>query len=177
MRTMNRNTNKRAGENKEEAMGADLSRIGILTRREIEARIAGPLIRAFMKETGEERGREMVEEVITALAKESGELLRAFVGGDTLEHFARGMDLWSQDDAVSFDLVELTPEKISMNVTRCRYAEMYKELGIADLGFSLSCARDFAMVEGFNPAIRLERTQTIMEGAGHCDFRFTYKKE
>jgi hypothetical protein len=30
-------------------MGADLSRIGILTRREIEARIAGPLIKAFMK--------------------------------------------------------------------------------------------------------------------------------
>ena len=157
-------------------MGADLSKIGILTRREIEARIAGPLIKAFMKETGEAKGREIVEEVIVALAKESGEMLREFVGGNSLEDFAKGMPLWSQDDAVTYDLVEMTPEKITMNVTRCRYAEMYKELGLADLGFTLSCARDFAMVEGFNPEIKLERTQTIMEGADYCDFRFTHKR-
>jgi len=158
-------------------MGADLSRIGILTRREIEARIAGPLIKAFMKETGEAKALEIVEEVIVLLAKESGEMLREFVGGSGLEDFAKGMDLWSQDDAVTFDLVEMTAEKITMNVTRCRYAEMYKELGMADLGFTLSCARDFAMVEGFNPEIKLERTQTLMEGADHCDFRFTHKKD
>jgi len=158
-------------------MGADLSTIGILIRREIEARIAGPLIKAFLQETGEERGLEIVEEVIVSLAKESGEMLREFVGGHGLEDFAKGMALWSQDDAVTFDLVEMTAGKITMNVTRCRYAEMYKELGMADLGFTLSCARDFAMVEGFNPEIKLERTQTLMEGADHCDFRFTRQKD
>ena len=42
----------------------------------------------------------------------------------------------------------------------------------ADLGASLSCQRDFSLVEGFNPAIRLTRTQTLMEGAPFCDFRF-----
>ena len=157
-------------------MDADLSKIGILTRREIEARIAGPLIKAFMKETGEARALEIVEEVIVSLAKESGEMLRAFVGGNGLEDFAEGMDLWSQDDAVAFDLVEMTSEKISMNVTRCRFVEMYKELGMEDLGYALSCARDFALVEGFNPDIELERTQTLMEGADRCDFRFTHKK-
>lgn len=29
-----------------------------------------------------------------------------------------------------------------------------------------------SMIEGFNPKITLTRTQTIMEGATHCDFRF-----
>ena len=58
-------------------MGADLSKIGILTRREIEARIAGPLIKAFIQETGEARALEIVEKVIVSLAKESGEMLRA----------------------------------------------------------------------------------------------------
>jgi hypothetical protein len=33
------------------------------------------------------------------------------------------------------------------------------------------------MVEGFNPKIKLERTQTIMEGADHCDFRYTLEKD
>ena len=158
-------------------MGADSSQIGILARREIEARIAGPLIKAFMAEIGDERALEIAREVIVSLARESGEMLRQLAGDNSLEQFARGLPLWNRDDALSFDIPESTPEKLSMNVTRCRYAEMYKELGLADLGFTLSCGRDYAMVEGFNPKIKLERTQTIMEGADHCDFRYTLEKD
>ena len=29
------------------------------------------------------------------------------------------------------------------------------------------------MVRGFNPDLKLTRTQTIMQGASHCDFRFS----
>ena len=49
---------------------------------------------------------------------------------------------------------------------------MYEHLGIPELGKMLSCDRDFAFIEGFNPNIQLTRTQTIMEGADICDFRF-----
>jgi hypothetical protein len=70
------------------------------------------------------------------------------------------------------DVLEQSPERLSFNVTRCRYAEMYRALGLADLGASLSCQRDFALAQGFNPAIELTRTQTIMGGAPFCDFRF-----
>ena len=35
---------------------------------------------------------------------------------------------------------------------------------------------DFALVEGFNPKIKLERTQTLMEGADHCDFRHSLEE-
>jgi fumarate reductase iron-sulfur subunit len=158
-------------------MGADFSKIGMLAQREIEARIAGPLIKAFMAEFGEERSLEIAQEVIVSLARESGEMLRELAGGDSLLDFAKGMSRWSKDDAVTSDLLELSPEKISMNTTRCRYAEMYRDLGMANLGFALSCARDFALVEGFNPNIKLERTQTIMQGADHCDFRFTLEED
>jgi hypothetical protein len=51
---------------------------------------------------------------------------------------------------------------------------MYEEMGIKELGFILSCSRDFPFMEGFNPEIELRRTKTIMEGAECCDFR--YKK-
>jgi predicted ArsR family transcriptional regulator len=37
------------------------------------------------------------------------------------------------------------------------------------------CNRDHAMIDGFNPDLKLTRTQTVMEGASHCDFRFTKK--
>lgn len=39
-----------------------------------------------------------------------------------------------------------------------------------------SCNRDFSLVEGFNPAVKLTRTQTVMEGASYCDFRFELRR-
>jgi len=30
--------------------------------------------------------------------------------------------------------------------------------------------------KGFNKKITLKRTQTMMEGAAQCDFRYTFKK-
>ena len=39
----------------------------------------------------------------------------------------------------------------------------------------MHCNRDHAMIEGLNPDLKLTRTQTVMEGASHCDFRFTKK--
>lgn len=36
----------------------------------------------------------------------------------------------------------------------------------------LVCTADFATAEGFGPDIELTRTQTIMQGATHCDFRY-----
>jgi hypothetical protein len=56
-----------------------------------------------------------------------------------------------------------------------RYAEFYKELGLAELGYLVHCNRDHAMTEGFNSDLTLARTQTVIEGAPHCDFRFSKK--
>jgi hypothetical protein len=73
---------------------------------------------------------------------------------------------------MQIELLEQSGEEFSFNVTRCRYAEMYHELGIPELGTLLSCNRDFTLIEGFNPDITLKRRQTLMEGASFCDFRF-----
>ena len=43
-------------------------------------------------------------------------------------------------------------------------------------GTIFSCARDFALINGFNEKISLRRMQTIMDGADHCDFCYTAKK-
>jgi hypothetical protein len=67
--------------------------------------------------------------------------------------------------------------EFSFNVTRCRYAEMYRALGLEDLGATLSCNRDAALIEGFNPNIELSRTQTIMQGAAFCNFRYRLKRD
>ncbi len=156
-------------------MGADLAKIGILARREIEARILGPVIKEFIREIGRERTLQIVEPIILSLAREAGTQLSRVVEGTSLEHFMKGFPMWTREDALQVQILEQAPKKVSFNVTRCRYAEMYRELGIADLGFLLSCNRDGALIEGFNPQIKFTRTQTIMQGAPFCDFRYEMK--
>ncbi len=148
----------------------------LLEQREIEARIVGPLLRAFSDEIGQERTLEVARKVITELARSAGKNLAEALGSDTLEAFTQGLERWKENGALEIEILNQTPESLDFNVTRCRYAEMYRALGLGDLGFSLSCQRDFALIEGFNPDVELTRTQTLMEGASHCNFRFRQTK-
>jgi len=149
-----------------------MERLTLLERREIEARILGPLIRGFQEEFGSDRTLEVVRRVVTELAQQGGAEMARSLGEASLTAFAACLDRWKAGGALEIDVLEQDDERLSFNVTRCRYAELYRALGLADLGSSLSCMRDFALAEGFNPSISLTRTQTIMEGAAFCDFRF-----
>lgn len=142
-----------------------------LERRKIEAGVLIPMVRAFQEAFGVERANEVARRVILDLARRDGESWAAQFGND-LDALKRVSGVWSGGGSLEIETVEETPDRLSFNVTRCRYAEFYKELGLPELGYLFHCNRDFAMVEGFNSGLTLVRTQTIMQGAGHCDFRF-----
>lgn len=98
-------------------------------------------------------------------------------GGETsLASFISLYDLWTADDALEVEVLEATDEVYDFNVTRCRYAETYKEMGLADIGHLMSCNRDGTFCQGYDPNIELERKQTIMAGAPCCTFRYRYRK-
>lgn len=147
-----------------------LNDIGVLRRREIEARIVAPLLERLGDEFGAERVNEIAAEVVVEVARTQGAELADAAGADGLEAFAATLANWQRDGAMESDLVELDASTFAFNVTRCKYAEMYGALGLAELGATLSCNRDATLVEGFNPAIEFTRTQTLMSGASHCDF-------
>ena len=146
--------------------------LSLLQRREIEARIVGPLVRGFIDAFGRDEAMEVLRRIIVDLARQGGAELARSLGESSLEAFAATLDRWREGGALEIDLLEQSPDRLSFNVVHCRYAEMYRRLGLEDLGSTLSCQRDFALAEGFSPDIELERTQTIMEGAPFCDFRF-----
>ena len=152
-----------------------LNAIGVLTRREIEARLLGTLLQALGEEFGREKVLEVTRQVILRIAREQGAGLAGGMGGSTLGHFADSLEAWKKDEAMQMEVLEQDEWRFSFNVTRCRYAEMYRALGIPELGAILSCNRDQALIEWFNPQIKLTRTQTIMEGAAFCDFRYVWE--
>ena len=79
---------------------------------------------------------------------------------------------YAQDGALEYRIGEQSQDAFALDVTRCRYAEFYKALGEPELGFLLVCTADHAVAEGFGADIELTRTQTIMQGAPRCDFRY-----
>ncbi len=149
-----------------------LNDVGVLKRREIEARIVAPLLDRLGQEFGADRVNEIARDVVVSVAREQGGELAGAMGGNDLGAFADSMENWTRGGALELDIVEQADDVFAFNVTRCRYAEMYRSLGIPELGALFSCNRDGTMVEGFNADITFERTQTIMSGASHCDFRY-----
>jgi hypothetical protein len=149
-----------------------MNAVGLLNRREIEARLLAPLITALSAEFGRERVWEIISNVIEQIALQQGAQLASSMESNDLPHFAVAQETWKKDNAIQTEVLEQRRKKFAFNVYRCRYAEMYDHLGIPELGKMLSCDRDYALIQGFNPDIQLTRTQTIMEGADICDFRF-----
>ena len=147
-----------------------LNDVGVLKRREIEARIIAPILDRLGEEFGADRVRDLAAEVIIDVAKSQGATMAEMMGGNDLSVFADSMEAWTRGGALELEVVEQTPTRFAFNVNRCKYAEMYRALGDPDLGARMSCNRDGTMIEGFNPDITFTRTQTIMGGASHCDF-------
>lgn len=147
--------------------------VSIIQQIKIQARVLVPLVKALQAELGEERANALVRKVLGAIYRRYGEEFwrtksdknLGKVMGPELESFAR-------DDALDYKVIEQSQDSFAFDVTACRYAEFYKALGEPELGFLLVCSADFDMAEGFGPDIKLARTQTIMQGASHCNFRY-----
>jgi L-2-amino-thiazoline-4-carboxylic acid hydrolase len=154
----------------------ELNAIGVLKRREIEARILAPLIEALGREFGREKVLRIVRETVVGIAMDQGRQLVQISEGNGLRAFAAALPSWTKEDSLEIDVIAQSEHELRFNVTRCRYAEMYESLGLSELGAILSCGRDAALIEGFNSNISFERPQTILGGASHCDFHYARRK-
>src|SRR4030088_892050 len=77
--------------------------------------------------------------------------------------------------SLDIQIVSQADDYLDFNLTRCLYAQFYQQMGLADLGYRVHCSRDHSMVVGFSEGPELARSQTLMEGAGSCDFRYRKK--
>lgn len=150
----------------------------ILERRRIEAMILKHVYDVISERSGKAEAEAVIGETCSRSAIEQGRHLAEDLGrAPDLEDFAAIMPNWTREDALEIEPLEMTADRMDFNVTRCRYAEMYREMGLGEIGHLLSCNRDGDFCIGYNPEIELTRTQTIMQGASHCDFRYRMKKD
>lgn len=132
--------------------------------------------KVIVERSGKEEADAVIGESCSRAAIEQGERLASKVAHQpTLSDFSEEFASWTAEDALAIEVLHQADGQLDFNVVRCRYAEMYEEMGLGEIGHLLSCNRDGKLCEGYNPNIELRRTQTIMSGADHCDFRFGIK--
>jgi L-2-amino-thiazoline-4-carboxylic acid hydrolase len=150
----------------------------MLEKRRIEAEILKHVYETALEKHGKHAALDIVREAVKRSAIEQGERLAAEVGGKTsLQTFIDLQPRWTADNALEIEVLAKDEQAFDFNVTRCRYAEMYREMGLGEIGHLLSCNRDGTFCEGYDKSLDLARTQTLMQGASHCDFRYRYRKD
>jgi hypothetical protein len=145
--------------------------VTLLDRAKIQSEVVVPLIRALERELGAIRAHAIVRD---ALADEFREMARQWVreaDGDTMAAFVRFAAYSNAGDPLEYVALEAPENELHFDVRRCDYARFFQEIGAPELGFLLVCSADGPIAEALG--IGLERTQTMMQGSDHCDFRYT----
>ncbi|HTI83527.1 MAG TPA: L-2-amino-thiazoline-4-carboxylic acid hydrolase [Acetobacteraceae bacterium] len=151
--------------------------IPLIEQVKIQARVLVPLIKTLRAELGEERADAIVRKALGDFYRKAGEAWwRRQQGSEFGKNMAATFERFADGDALDYQVEKQTADTFDVNVTGCRYARFFHEIGEPELGFLLVCSADFPMAEGFGDGVELTRTQTIMQGAGHCDFRYAVKR-
>jgi len=147
-----------------------MSNISQLDRVKIQARTLIPIIKAFEAELGKENTHQKVGETIAASLADL--LFKLFQRRDM-----HPSEVDFGDTPTVSDILENTDNSFAYNVTKCGFAEYFRNKGEQEIGYLMTCGTDFAVADALCQNWDFSRTQTIMEGASHCDFRYKMKKQ
>jgi len=146
----------------------DGPKLTLLERTKIQAEVLVPLIRAMEDELGREQAHRVVRQALGGRVRES--IRAATASGRARDTVEWALRISKAGDAQDHDRLDGAADEINVNVTRCEYAEFFDQLDEPELGFLLVCSLDYDIADG--AGVTLQRSQTIMQGSDHCDFRF-----
>ena len=162
-----------------DAFFAGCDKISLLELAKIQAQVLVPLVQNLRKELGTERANQIVADALRGWSRELYRKIGEEIQGRPAEKFDAVTNAWMPKigSDIDFDTIRQTPEHFDFNITGCRYADFFRQLGEPELGALLLCESDFHVTEQIGGTeVKLERTQTIMKGASYCDFRYTMKQ-
>ncbi len=124
---------------------------------------------------------KMAEETREERRKEDLELFERFnLNPRNLRDVSKWEELvneqeWEINEAYGLqdtETVEATKNRFEMKITRCRYAEIWKEFGFPEIGYQIHCRTDFAWWDrpAWDPKVRFKQPKTLMKGDEYCLF-------
>ena len=134
-----------------------------LERTRIQMEYAVPLIRDLQRLLGE-------DVVNAALARRIEGAQPAPGSKADFSRMEAGTELFAAGGALDYAIIASDQDSFDLNITRCGYTQMMEEMGARDIGQLLICNLDYPVAARLG--MDLQRSQTQMQGASYCDFRY-----
>ena len=128
----------------------------------IQARAVFPITKKLEETLGREAAHQLVGE---AIANSWADYMATRQQADSHPSAAGGMDF-----PVKEVVLKNTDDEYVVNMVQCDYAEYFRSIGEPEIGALMTCGVDFAVESRLRPAWDFSRSQTLMQGADHCDF-------
>lgn len=146
-----------------------MSDISILDAVKIQARAIIPVVKALESELGKDRAHQIVGD---AIAESWAEFTAS---RQPTQNSHPGKAGSAVDFPVESIIVTDTESQYGVDMTGCAFAEYFRKIGEPEIGALLTCGVDNAVERKLRPDWQFERSQTLMQGAPHCDFRWHKK--
>jgi hypothetical protein len=151
-------------------------KVSLLDKARIQAQVLVPVVRALRAELGKEKADALVKQALGGWSRQLFTDMAKGVEGTGRRKWAAVQGAINE---ISGPEVEATnpvkdKERLEFDVTRCRFAEFFRDLNEPELGALLVCATDFDIAATSDGEVKLERAQTIMQGAPACTFRYRF---
>jgi len=155
-------------------MAQHMPQLPLIDRFKIQAEVLVPILHHLEAEIGRDAALALLRESVGEVMRGHAQEFVAGLGDTGTAVMWRGIsdkDTWERQHPIVVEERHVDDEVAEFDVTDCQYASFFNQIGEPELGFLLVCSSDFDFVEAM-PDIELERTQTRMQGATHCDFRY-----
>jgi hypothetical protein len=154
-------------------------KLTLLEQVRVQSDVLVPVLRRLREELGAARANALVAGALRDWQRTIHERIAAETPGDGWAKLGAmaAAKMPAIGDAVTMEWETRDPSgTMAFKVTRCAFAEFFRALGEPELGALLTCEADFHEIAAIGDGVELTRTQTIMQGASYCDFRYRMVK-
>ena len=151
--------------------------ITMLDKVKIQAQVLVPVMRALRAELGRDKADALVKGALRDWSKRLFAEIGKDIEGSPYRKFAT-MNTALADVTmreVSFDMHRRDKQALEFDITSCRFAEFFRALGEPELGALLICHVDADIADAGGDEVNFSRTQTLMQGASCCNFRYKFE--
>jgi hypothetical protein len=139
----------------------------------MEVRAMETIIKAMREDMGDNETIRVLNMSSKALGEQVGKRQAESVSDTTFENFVAGFRQMITGNNLTGEVVEDTEEVFALRITECIWPEVLGEVGLdGEIGHATVCNMDYHWPPAFNPAFKMERSTTLMQGHDCCNHRY-----
>jgi len=140
---------------------------------EMMARNSFDIIRTLRTELGDPETVRILKLTSDELGRQRGAMQAERSPDTSFESFVSLFRRMASSESLTAEVVEDTPAVFELNVSECVWELVFRDAGLAgEIGHAAVCNMDYTWPPAFNPAFRLERSKTLMQGHDCCNHRY-----